>query len=77
MAQQTISAADRIRELSAINAEVAAMLQSAGLAIDSLTDRALKSALIGGIGHDRIRPPSRIQSSTPMAPLAHMLWPID
>lgn len=42
MAQQTISAADRIRELSAINAEVAAMLQSAGLAIDSLTNRPLK-----------------------------------
>lgn len=42
MAQQTISAADRIRELSAINAEVAAMLHSAGLAIDSLTHRALK-----------------------------------
>lgn len=41
MARQPISAADRIRELSAINAEVAAMLQSAGHAIDSLTNRPL------------------------------------
>lgn len=41
MARQSISAADRIRELSAINAEIAAMLQSAGQAIDSLTNRPL------------------------------------
>lgn len=47
MAQQTIQAADRIRELSAINAEVAAMLQSAGFAIDSLTNRALKKPIDG------------------------------
>ncbi|KAK5173181.1 uncharacterized protein LTR77_003303 [Saxophila tyrrhenica] len=41
MASQTISPADRIRDLSAINAEVAELLQSAGHAINSLTDRPL------------------------------------
>ena len=44
MASQIISPADRIRELSAINADVAAMLQSAGQAINSLTNRPLKAA---------------------------------
>jgi hypothetical protein len=43
MASATISPADRIRDLSAINAEVAAMLQSAGQAINSLTDRPLNT----------------------------------
>lgn len=42
MASQTISPADRIRDLSNINDEVAAILQSAGQAINSLTDRPLK-----------------------------------
>ncbi len=41
MAQDTIPPADRIRELLVINADVAAMLQSAGQAINSLTDRPL------------------------------------
>ncbi|KAK3720553.1 hypothetical protein LTR37_003602 [Vermiconidia calcicola] len=41
MASPTISSADRIRELSAINADVAAMLQSAGQAVNSLTNRPL------------------------------------
>ncbi|KAK3706827.1 hypothetical protein LTR37_012506 [Vermiconidia calcicola] len=41
MASQTTSSADRIRELSAINADVAAMLQSAGQAVNSLTNRPL------------------------------------
>lgn len=41
MSAQTSSPADRIRELSDINAEVAEMLQSAGKAINSLTDRPL------------------------------------
>ena len=41
MASQSISPADRIRELSAINADVAAMLQSAGQAINSLTNNPL------------------------------------
>ena len=44
MAQQTVSPADRIRELSAINADVAAMLTSAGLAINALTSRPLERA---------------------------------
>ncbi|KAF2481549.1 mediator complex, subunit Med11 [Neohortaea acidophila] len=39
MASRTISPADRIRELAAINAEVAAILQSAGHAINALTPR--------------------------------------
>ena len=43
MARQTISAADRIRELSSINAEVAAMLQSAGQAVNSMTNRPLET----------------------------------
>ena len=41
MASQSISPAKRIRELSAINADVAAMLRSAGDAINSLTNRPL------------------------------------
>ena len=41
MASRTISPADRIRDLSNINAEVAAILQSAGQAINSLTDQPL------------------------------------
>ena len=47
MAGQSISAADRIRELSVINAEVATMLQSAGKAIDSLTNRPLNKSADG------------------------------
>ena len=47
MSTQSITAADRIRELSAIDAEVAAMLQSAGRAIDSLTNRPLKTITDG------------------------------
>lgn len=43
MARRTLSAADRIRELSSINAEVATMLQSAGQAINSLTSRPLET----------------------------------
>lgn len=39
MASKTISPADRIRELATINAEVTAMLQSAGHAINALTPR--------------------------------------
>jgi len=41
MAQEEITSAERIRELSAINAEIAHMLQSAGHAINALTDRPL------------------------------------
>lgn len=41
MAFQQITPADRIRELSAINGDVAAMLESAGQAINSLTNRPL------------------------------------
>lgn len=41
MAMDTISPADRIRELSAINADVATMLASAGSAVNALTNRPL------------------------------------
>jgi hypothetical protein len=41
MATQTVSAADRIRELTDINSEVVAMLSSAGKAINALTNRPL------------------------------------
>lgn len=44
MAGQEMSAADRIRELSAINAEVATLLQLAGQAINSLTNRPLEKS---------------------------------
>ena len=44
MASQTISPADRIRELSTINADIATMLQSAGQAISSLTNSPLKKS---------------------------------
>jgi hypothetical protein len=43
MATQTISAADRIRELTDINSEVVAMLTSAGKAINALTNRPLNA----------------------------------
>lgn len=42
-----ISPAERIRELCAINEDVAAMVQSAGQAIDSLTNRPLSQAVDG------------------------------
>jgi hypothetical protein len=41
MATQTVSAADRIRELTDINSDVVAMLSSAGKAINALTNRPL------------------------------------
>lgn len=41
MASQELSPADRIRELSAINADIPAMLESAANAINSLTNRPL------------------------------------
>lgn len=44
MAERTITPADRIRELSDINTDVAAMLQSAGQAINALTNRPVTSA---------------------------------
>lgn len=47
MPSPTISPADRIRDLSLINDEVAAILQSAGQAINSLTDRPLKREAAG------------------------------
>jgi hypothetical protein len=50
MASQTISPSDRIRDLSEINAEVAAMIASAGQAINSLTDRPLATS--SGDGED-------------------------
>lgn len=43
MATQSVSSADRIRELSAINADVASMLGSAGQAINALTNRPLRA----------------------------------
>ncbi|GAB7351334.1 hypothetical protein MBLNU459_g2024t1 [Dothideomycetes sp. NU459] len=43
MLQPTITPADRIRELSAINANVPAMLASAGSAIGALTNKPLNS----------------------------------
>lgn len=48
MSQPTISPADRVRELSAINAEVPAMLSSAGNAISALTNSPLPSASSDG-----------------------------
>ncbi|KAK4497224.1 hypothetical protein PRZ48_011674 [Zasmidium cellare] len=44
MAEQTITPAERIRELHAINTDVAAMLTSAGQAINALTNRPIKAA---------------------------------
>jgi hypothetical protein len=43
MATQTVSTADRIRELTDINSDVATMLTSAGLAINALTNRPLNA----------------------------------
>ncbi|KAK3046671.1 hypothetical protein LTR09_011885 [Extremus antarcticus] len=43
MASHTISPADRIRDLSTVEAEVTEMLQSAGQAINSLTHRSLST----------------------------------
>lgn len=43
MATPSISPADRIRDLSNINGEVALLLESAGQAINSLTDRPVNS----------------------------------
>jgi hypothetical protein len=43
MATQTVSTADRIRELADINSDVAAMLTSAGLAMNALTNRPLNA----------------------------------
>ena len=45
MTSQSLSPADRIRDLSAINADVATMLQSAGRAINSLTNRPLNNSV--------------------------------
>ena len=47
MASQTVTPADRIRELSTINADVATMLQSAGQAINSLTNKPLNKSADG------------------------------
>lgn len=47
MASPSISPADRIRDLSAINGEVAMLLQSAGQSINSLTDRPAKPSESG------------------------------
>ena len=44
MARPDISTSDRIQELSAINADVAAMLDSAGHAINALTNRSLQTS---------------------------------
>ena len=44
MAEQTITPPQRIRELSDINTDVAAMLTSAGQAINALTNRPIKAA---------------------------------
>ncbi|KAF2166275.1 hypothetical protein M409DRAFT_66744 [Zasmidium cellare ATCC 36951] len=44
MAEQTITPAERIRELSAINTDVAVMLTSAGQAINALTNRPARAA---------------------------------
>lgn len=41
--QPTITPAERIRELSAINADVPALLSSAGNAVNALTDRPVKT----------------------------------
>ena len=38
-------------------------------------NRASRNTLVGGRGSDRIRPSSRIRSSTWVAPSSHMLWP--
>jgi hypothetical protein len=43
MATQTVSTADRIRELADINSEVVAVLASAGKAINALTNRPLNA----------------------------------
>ncbi|KAF2723434.1 hypothetical protein K431DRAFT_22238 [Polychaeton citri CBS 116435] len=42
MSQQTFTAADRIRELSAINSDVASLVKSAGKALTALTDRPIE-----------------------------------
>lgn len=43
MATQTLSSADRIRELTSINSDVASMLSAAGQAINALTNRPLNA----------------------------------
>lgn len=43
MASQTLSTADRIRELSDVNSDVATMLSAAGQAINALTNRPLNA----------------------------------
>jgi hypothetical protein len=43
MAAQSVSTADRIRELTDINSDVVAILTSAGLAINALTNRPLNA----------------------------------
>ena len=52
MSQPTISSSDRIRELSTINADVAAMLSSAGNAINALTNRPSAIATNGDANGD-------------------------
>ncbi|GAB7331681.1 hypothetical protein MBLNU13_g03668t1 [Cladosporium sp. NU13] len=44
MATQTLSSADRIRELTEVNSDVASMLSAAGHAINALTNRPLNAA---------------------------------
>jgi hypothetical protein len=43
MAAQTLSSADRIRELTEVNSDVASMLSAAGQAINALTNRPLNA----------------------------------
>ena len=43
MATQTLSSADRIRELTEVNSDVASMLSAAGQAINALTNRPLNA----------------------------------
>lgn len=43
MASQTLSSADRIRELTDVNSDVASMLSAAGQAINALTNRPLNA----------------------------------
>jgi len=52
MSQPTITSSDRIRELSAINADVPALLSAAGSAINALTDRSISLQPNGNVnGH--------------------------
>lgn len=48
MAGQSISSADRIRELLEIDSDVATMLQAAGQAVNALTNRPLEAAAENG-----------------------------